>query len=234
MISFKKFIKLTTQTTKLPSLETSFGKHSQEKLPSLETSFGKHSIQKKDIKESTYDEDVDQKTDSEQDKIHKENKIEANAHTTSYSKYSYDHNSYLHKKYNGEDVSDQSHIKNDIKKLDSVIKKHKIKHDIHVYTGLKKSPEHLFKTESHMEHGVHVHLPSFTSTSTHHGIASDFSHAQDNISKGKHTPRNDDAHNESNSSTRTRHILKIHVPKGTHGGSIRDHSDHEEEREYFE
>jgi len=112
-------------------------------------------------------------------------------------------------------------IVDSIHHLDSALSKQSTKHDTVVYTGIPYSPVKHFHSPNR---GVKVHLPAFTSTSSDKVVAYGFS-------KHSNDPFDEDhgvTHDENNGS---RHILKIHMPKGTHAMSMVDHAFIPEEHE---
>lgn len=102
---------------------------------------------------------------------------------------------------------------NTTKHLDNVLNRHKTKEDFVVYSGVKQSPAEHFKNGPR-KMGI-AHNPAFTSTSTDyvtaHGFANKTSHF------------NDDEHGMEEGKL-YEHVLKIHVPKGSHAISMRKKS----------
>jgi hypothetical protein len=117
------------------------------------------------------------------------------------------------------------HVHDHIKRLDDVMNKHKIAKDTHVFTGLSRPPMEHFKGNPNKN--AKVHFPAYTSTSTNFHITPEF--CKSTKSADEHKPLNTDARKPKNG--QTKHILKIHVPKGTPGGSIRHISRYEDENE---
>jgi len=119
---------------------------------------------------------------------------------------------------------DQYNAHEHIQRLDKVLNKHKIKQDTHVYSGLSRSPVEHFKGNPNKS--AKVHFPAYTSTTTDYDKALNFteSGAQKAVD---HTPLNQDAPKSTKSTKdKTNHVLKIHVSKGTPGGSVRHISAH--------
>lgn len=106
-----------------------------------------------------------------------------------------------------------------VKKMDTFLSKHKTKEDMHVYTGSGFSPER-YKDKNHQkDQPIKVHLPSYTSSSIHQHVAEDFA---------KH-----DAHEDNKGAYKDHHhMLKIHVPKDSHGAYLGKHSQFPEEHEF--
>jgi hypothetical protein len=225
MGAFKKYREEKT-SKKLPAMETTFGKHSlpktPKKLPAMETTFGKHSLEKPQLVKE--DADAYQLSHADQQTIHKNfaplnddiNKSQKQA-AEKYSTHSQDLNSTLHDLYNSKpkvaihnihEHVDQAHL------IGAMLDNHKTKAPIHVYTGVKHSPVTHFQGDNeHSEHAT-VHLPAFTSTSTSLQVAKGFA--------GKTTHPDDHKHGvDSAPGNGANHILRIHVPEGSHAASIR-------------
>lgn len=229
-------IKNKDSKEKLPSIETMFGNHSmvdnKEKLPSIETMFGDHSIPK-NIKESVdLAKDKLDDSDHDEEKIHKNNEVSYNSDISEH--YSVDSgplNKYLHNRYNKEDKDEE--FDNYAKSIDKHLDKHKTKHDFYVYTGLSRPPHKFF--EGHDKDTVTFHHPAYLSTSTNFRKASEFARIrnekEDIADSEKHKLRNEDPGNKYITSIPTRHVLKLHVPKGTKGGSIREQASYRDENE---
>lgn len=112
--------------------------------------------------------------------------------------------------------------KKDIKLIDAHLDKHTIKKDIHVFTGLPHSPVHAFRQQNAKKgESIKVHLPAYTSTSTDYKTAYKFAKYDENDTE-HHSPINTDAPKKIEN--KEKHILKLHVPAGTKGGSVRDQS----------
>lgn len=239
MLPFKEFIKIF-KNKKNPDesiLNTVFGEHSRKKVDILNTIFGKHSQEnnKKNIKENYYDDHDLTKT--EETNLHSSlsnhyNKYEGHHHFAikEYTEYSKDLNDYLHNretkpKTTPEDMDHESHAYD----LHEALNQHKTPHELHVYSGVKKSPEHLFthKEGETKKTKADVRTTQFTSTSISKKEARFFSvHDKESKYNEKHI-------NEYDPSHRLTHVLKIHVPKGHIGGYIAHHSAHPEEREFL-
>jgi hypothetical protein len=205
------------------SMEISFGQHSlpkkEDKRESMETSFGQHS--KKNLTE-----DVDRISEKDHEHIHnkvvpigKLSKHELDA-VKDYSDDSTPINSMLHRHDKGYDISHRVDAHETSKHLDSALNKHKTTEDLHVYTGIKYSPSKHFKRCDKVES---VHLPAYTSTSSSFHSAREFS------DEAMHP--NDENHGVHHEAGSARHVLKIHVPKGTHAMSLMKHSFVPKERE---
>jgi hypothetical protein len=118
------------------------------------------------------------------------------------------------------------HAHDHIKRLDDVMNNHKIAKDTHVFTGLSRPPMEHFKGKTNKP--VKVHFPAYTSTSTNFDVTPNFS--KNAKSADEHKPLNTDAKRPKNG--KTKHILKIHVPKGTPGGSVRHLSRYQDEEDH--
>lgn len=242
---------------KYPPLETSFGhdKKAEKKYTPLETSFG-HDEKAKHKNEDVLEEQVSKTpgkmTAAEQTqehgydtvethKIHADNKVSDNSHVRSYTGAgAYDLNRGLHHHYRQSIGIHNSHTSNNIDKLlehdkktiksiDEHLNKHTIKKDIHVFTGLPHSPVHAFRQQNAKKgESIKVHLPAYTSTTTDYHTAVGFAN-QDKTDVKHHSPINTDAPKIINKEAK--HILKLHLPKGTKGGSVRHISSHADEDE---
>lgn len=186
----------------------------KSKLPAMETCFGKCDVSEEVSKLLA---------DLDQDKIHKEHaplrKLPHNTGPISdYTKFSAETNSALHEHYDTPKNDWIASEKDHIKKLDDTLDANKTEKDMHVYTGLRDSPSRHFKDHTKT---TEVHLPAYTSTSTDAPTAADFSR----FSRHKND-KNHGIETEENT-----HVLKLHVPAGTHGASVRDISNHRRENE---
>lgn len=217
MKSFKDFIK--EKPKQMPFLETVFGKHSQEKKePVLQTTFGKHSQEK--LKEEAENKDIGVHSNADEYKIHEHNRVESNNAARKYAMSSAEMNGTLHTLHGGtaKPVSDSTinNNKKHIKDLDDVLNKSKIHADTHVFTGLPHSPEKHFK-EMNAKKGesITIHHPAYLSTTTDYDTAKFFASRPGTNKAG----------------TGEKHVLKIHLPQGTKGGSIKHLASFPEENE---
>lgn len=137
-------------------------------------------------------------------------------HLFKYSTNSADLNRYHINKASGQALSHQesehekytsSRHEEHTKHLDKALKKSKLKHDLHVYHGLKGWHP---GDEARKGNG-HIRLPSYTSTSIDKSIAANFANTADH--RGE------------------KHILHIHMKKGQHGHYLGSHSDFSNEKE---
>lgn len=210
------------ETKKYPAMETFFGKHSEQKK-TMETSFGKHSEPKKKVNEATIPEEDDTQ---EQKHIHEHvapmGKLDHHE-TGAIKNYTDDSahlNKSLHKYHGGEALGEKQ--KQAVGHLDNILNRHKTKEDTHVYTGIHRSPSAHFEHDDngHPREHAYVHLPAYTSTSTDENYAQGFSKEHHHV--------NDEKHGITDSHL---HVLKIHLPKGTHAASVRGYSyfPHEQE-----
>lgn len=245
MKTFKEYRE--AKKNKPETMETSFGTHSlPKKKETMETSFGSHSLPKtKSVKEDVapatpkkvahpmaYAKHI--RTDEEhehqhtqvapfhQDKATQDERYAVSDYTDSSTPI----NSMLHMHNKGHDISTQNkaQYRDTAKHLDSALNGHTTHEDTHVYTGIKYSPaKHFKRVAGKVPISVNVHLPAYTSTSTSVTAARSFS---------EHTSHpNDERHGVDSESHECRHIIKIHVPKGTHAMSLRDSSCVPEEKE---
>ena len=122
--------------------------------------------------------------------------------------WSLEHNSYLHKRYLGGEIDPP--LERATHNIDLHLRHHPAPMNFNVFTGLGGNP---FKKKGKGKFGVHItgrnpdksikaHLPAFTSTSIDPTVAEDFS----TETPGKH-----------------KHILKIHIPKGSEHGRFVGH-----------
>lgn len=157
----------------------------------------------------------------DQDAIHTMSKMKTDSKDESgalndYSEESFPLNSYLHRRHAGS--IDKNEVREHaLKHLDSFMDKHKLKSDIHVYTGIPKSPTTILDKD---KSSTVVHFPAFTSTSTSVWKAKNFA-----------TPTFERTDPDFGIGKDSRHILKLHLPKGTKAASIRDISNHPSENE---
>lgn len=213
MISFKQYRE--ESKGKLDSLETCFGKHS----------IGKASLVSEDIiptKKTSYEKYAPKDNDLIHNKIasgnaHDEDEEDA---ITDYSDDSRPLNSMLHMHDKGHDISGRKNAAyhDNVEKLDKILSRHQTTEDMTVFTGLKSTPARHFKSEGDKpEKTTRVHLPAYTSTSSQlrsaHPFAEPTMHYKDER-HGVEYDENDEA----------RHVLKIHVPKGTNAMSIKKYS----------
>lgn len=114
--------------------------------------------------------------------------------------------------------------------LDNALGKHTTDGDMHVFTGVRMNPASHFKSSiGEVNKSTQLHIPAFTSASTSLLAASAFArHVRDNPESG---PKNFANHGMSTDSTRNKHVLKIHVPSGSHAMSLMEHSFAPDEKE---
>ena len=227
----------------LPTLMTHFGSHAKEQspLPTLKTVFGTHSKieTNKDLDESSkIPKTAKDQIGNDNHDIHKTDSLSKSDVVAGYSEKSYHLNNFLHKAHRGaETKNNRFHRK--INDLDKELDRARLSKDTHVYTGLPQGPHELFKAHG-VEPGenIKVHLPAYTSTSTRYSIAKKF--AADKFDRssifGKYIPVNHKVHKPLNKldepiKDNGKHVLKIHLPKGTKAGSIKSQSCYEHENE---
>lgn len=217
MKSFKDFLK--EKPKQVPFLETVFGKHSQEKKePVLQTTFGKHSQRK--LKEEAENKDIGIHSNADEERIHDFNTVETSNAVRKYGMSSSDINGTLHtlhgstdKPVHGNKINDS---KKHIKALDDVLNNSKINHDTHVFTGLPHSPEKHFKDMNAKKgQSITIHHPAYMSTSTSYETAKFFASKPSEVTKPG----------------AEKHVLKLHLPQGTKGGSIRHLATFKDENE---
>lgn len=211
----------------------------QQIYPEFYTVFGRHSDCVEPVNEEvrvpgkTTKEQIELHSDEAQDKIHEDNKLPEDVHVKKYTLGSKNYNKDLRELHVGNKITDTNR-KNTLTGIDKVLNKSSIKHDTHVYTGVTRSPAKEFsstKAVLNKDGNVLLHLPTYTSTTTHASTAREFSKAIPAMSKEeqkKHTPANIGATVPEKD---VKHIIKIHLPKGTKAGSVRDQAEYEDEQE---
>lgn len=235
MKSFKFYV---TESYELPTIQTQFGSHSLPKKDSKEKSDG---TEKKDdeitfnpvLNDSIFKEEqnnlshvTNPHSAEEIKKFHSENKMkdeissEAKGHQgwlRHYSDYSTMMNNALHDHHTNKQI--EKTVFNDperhqrslsfAQETEKVLQKHKIKSDHTVFTGVPQKHAEKFKNRNEP---LKVHHPAFISTSTEFEQAAKFTGGT------KKEPEEF-------------HVLKLHVPKGTHGGSMSGNTYHTKEKE---
>jgi hypothetical protein len=223
------------QKKKKPSMETSMGSHSKKKkLPALETCMGSHSKEKKSKKsiaealkklEHEYDGSGADDAPFYEHHEHMHHKVApmkkdiSETEKEALSDYTDDSrglNGALHHQYNGKNF--QSSYKHHVDTLTGLLNRHKTKEDSVVYTGLPKSPTQHF--EDHTK-DAHVHLPAFTSTSSSLHVAAGFAQAAHHANDKKHGIEHDSGGMDDGEA---RHVLRLHLPKGTSAASVKKHT----------
>jgi hypothetical protein len=125
----------------------------------------------------------------------------------------------LHRMYRGKKFKLNQMIKTDIQMLDDIMYNHPIPSNIVVYHGVKESPLRLW--EQHkvpLNKSIFILLPAFTSTSTSRNMAySNFALTDLFVFQGKKFIQ--------------RAYLKINVPAGTPGLSVKKYSEYKREDE---
>jgi len=117
-----------------------------------------------------------------------------------------------------EGVSTMDHsYQEQIHHLDGVMRKRKTPFGFHVFTGVGFNPGKTFSKGAHM----HGHLPAYTSSSLTHTTAKTFAFGK---------TRNPDFPNLAKNSHP--HVLKIHVPAGSHGIYTGDDLGYGDEKEF--
>ena len=225
MTTFKEYVEKSLN--KVPSIETFFGSHSRKnKVPSIETSFGSHS-NKKSLTEKTEPQDRHEPTLAQHTDLHTEtaplnsSKLSSDETeaVTDYTDNSTPINGMLHRHASGHTISDHAkqHYGNTATHLDSALEKHETTAPMHVYTGIKFSPaKHFKKVDGKVPQTKQMHMPAFTSTSTSLETAKGFSDLTSHP--------NDDRHGVDSETDERKHVLRIHVPAGSHAMSLMKHS----------
>lgn len=171
-----------------------------------------------------------------EESIHQNNKLPESKTLKDFTKYSRDVNSALYDKHlKGEVTKDNIHAIPKIHQLDKEFLNTKTDKDMTVYAGLHKSPERHFENVN--TDTTKIHIPSFRSTSSNFQEAAKFAYHTKAANKEKHSADNKDAPNLNKNSIggidpdSVKHILKIHVTKGTKAGSTKHFSEHPSENE---
>jgi hypothetical protein len=101
-----------------------------------------------------------------------------------------------------------------IRHLDEAVKAHRTPEDFHVYSGLGFHPEHKMYRSSDDKPYMNLHMPAYTSTSIDHTVASRFTSRR--VNSPYFYPKNPSVVDRFQHKDHG-HILKIHVPQGSHG-----------------
>lgn len=100
--------------------------------------------------------------------------------------------------------------------VQSVIKNHRLPMDIHVHSGIGFDPAHIGIQHNNFHI---VHLPAFTSTSIDPVVGFRFAkaaeHVDENSQKATGKPRSQHFFSQGSDHT-IRHMVSVHVPKGSH------------------
>ena len=246
MKTFKEYrAEVKKKNARPESMETVFGSHSIPKSSrdDMETVFGKHS-QPKDDDKKPITESVklsDETVATHGNSAAKEKSIHAKLapHDTNishvedeaikdYTDESRPLNSMLHNHSKGHDITSINKVsyRKTIDHLDNVINRQKTTGDMHVFTGLKVSPTSYFKKEAgKVPEKVERSLPAFTSTSSSIKSARGFC---ENVSHPNDEQTGVTYHSDYGGA---KHILKIHVPKGSKAMSVQGSSFAPDEKE---
>lgn len=250
MNSFKEFLSEEHSSDVLPLFHTVFGNHSKEndskEDKNFTTVFGKHSnakdwlnayrkeynlkplpMQNEAVEPTTARDQISAHSKQAEKDIHDTNKLkdDKDQNLMYHSTESYQTNSTLHSHANGKKVYSQQ-----VNGLDKIMSKARIRKDTHVFTGIQYSPEKFFKKKNRGETAT-THLPAFTSTTTDFNQAIGFGFKMPH-DLNKHPAANNDAPPFPDGKMRSaHHVLKLHVPAGTPGGSIRHLAEYQDENE---
>ena len=237
-------IKRKKKPLELPTLMTHFGSHAKEQspLPTLKTVFGTHSKieTNRDLDESSkIPKTAKDQIGNDNHDIHKTDPLSKSDVVAGYSESSHHLNDFLHKSHHGTKTKYSQYNRKTVNDLDKELDRARLSKDTHVYTGLPQGPHELFKAHK-VEPGenIKVHLPAYTSSSTSYRIAKKFATGMSERSHkfGKYIPVNHKVHEPLNKldepiNDNGKHVLKIHLPKGTKAGSIRSQSSYKHENE---
>lgn len=223
----KQYEERRKRSLALPAELVSHGNHSLTTLEKVEKlRRGRENVEsgKQPVSEAKMADDVE-RTKEEHAEVHKlapvPKGLNQNEHESlqRYSDDSKDINLSLINYHNGHSWR-QSH--NDyLSHLDKALEKTKTTKDTTLYSGIKWSPStHLVNKPENATH-VDIHLPAFTSTSSSLNQAVGFAEPQ---MPHRDDEKNDVMGHEALGSHRVRHVLRIHVPKGTHAMSMLKHT----------
>lgn len=127
----------------------------------------------------------------------------------------------LHTMYRNNNFKAPQYQKKQIQMLDDIMYNHPLKTNLTLYHGLKENPLRVWiKYKVPFNKSVIVHMPAFTSTSTDIKKAIGFS-KYDNFLYGKAAK---DEYSKINKYNDKRSVLKMSVPAGTPGLSIKKYS----------
>lgn len=105
------------------------------------------------------------------------------------------------------------HLNNQVDQISKLISHHQTPEDLHVYSGVGYSPADYHDKNS--SGPIKVHLPAFTSTSIHPLSSLEFVHGTGITKEGQPAG----------------HVIKIHVPEGSHGMYTSPISEYPNEKE---
>jgi hypothetical protein len=220
---------------------------SQKRLPCIDTIFGSHAIQKSvqeafipEVKGARHLDHVQQiEPISKQagDVIHSKNSPDAFHpevnRAKSYTSESTLMNGFLKTHYKNPEEGVRPHHFNiephHLAEMDSFMEAHRTPEDMHLFTGVTKSPLDYHGPERTDKPFI-GHLPHYTSTSTNYKEALSFASPREDVRKPENLANaNQGAYPDEGK--QQKHVLKISVPKGTHAVSLRPISQHPSEDE---
>lgn len=154
-------------------------------------------------------------------------------------------NDFLHRHYRGKfNQTDLKRYQKHITDIDSTLAKNTLKQDYVLYTGLKESPADAFKLYNHPRTTpIPVHLPAYTSTTTSWDVAKKFTaeiygnEYKADVEKTRRaghellSPTGKKLRNAPTRNAFFLDILRIFVPAGSTGGSVRNLSRYDHEYE---
>jgi ADP-ribosyltransferase exoenzyme len=208
------------QNQPYPVMDTCFGSHSisNQPYPEMGTEFGSHSVAESVENVNPFLNSRAREREIHEDVAPLDDEKLSNKELGAVMNYT-DSSLALNKM-----LHDKSHDKPKLvdwaNNLSSALSKHKIASDIHTFTGVSRSPARFFNSP---EQGTAtVHLPAFTSTTTNFRTANRFTKPRVHPSDVNHDiPENEEV----------KHILRLHMPAGTHAASMFEHSQHNHENE---
>lgn len=185
-----------------------FLKDKSKQQPVLVTVFGTRG--KKRLKEEASIKDIGIHSEIDEYKIHDFNAVETSNAVRKYAMSSSDMNGVLHTLHGNTDRPVHGNVVNNnkkhIKALDEVLNNSKMHADTHVFTGLPHSPiKHFKDMKAKKGESITIHHPAYLSTSTSYETAKFFASKPSEVTKPG----------------AEKHVLKLHIPQGTKGGSIR-------------
>lgn len=147
-------------------------------------------------------------------------------------------NDFLHRHYRGKmRATDLKQYQQHIDAMDKSLAKNILKKDYVLYTGLRESPADAFSLYNHPRtEPIPVHLPAYTSTTTDFNVAQNFTRpASAQGTRSQHellSPTGKKLKSKPASDRRSiMDVLRIFVPAGTTGGSLKDLSKYGGEHE---
>lgn len=205
----KSYKELRAALAPIKLMFATIGQHSIEKKETgkpklMFGTIGQHSIEKKEIKEGFEPSAKELGSKHMELAIHHSNFNKNHIkHIKRYTDSSTGVNKFLYNRAKGDPVNTDYH--EHAEGMKDATKAHTTPSDMHVFTGLRRNPrDQIGKSKKETT----FHFPAFTSTSLSHNVATSFT-----VSTSK-----------PNATKLSNHVLKIHVPEGSHGAYVSHHS----------